>query len=436
MFTDKPWDGSRDRFTDSEWEWSCLVHDYENGVHSVPIREPDGTININAVREAYVSQDVSDQVKQELEHYLVDYYNQGKNFESPLYNSVAGSQCDTVNYEDEFIIERPVVLMKEGVFTGTDGRPRKKTYEVFKNSAHWLNGIPITRGHIPADEEVMPYSPRIGQVRAAKPRDDTRDVFGIARFFKPKLTPEEYADIKSGKKIDGSIGYRCGIEKMIDSAVFEGQTYIESEIGEYAFYHYAIVNEGACSSSDGCGVNQNQKGDIMVDGEGAAQTAVKDMQIKVELDDAKVSALLDSAKETEKQLNAAIDTLKASVAELTEKVGTTEKSLNEALETIKTISEEREQKLANEKAAKAAEVDAKALEGFKMHLNEAAREKAPEYFEEYKKVGEAWFVDNADKHMNAAPSGDIKGSQKVVIDNYNASVIEAQQALAAVGTRK
>ena len=70
-----------------------------------------------------------------------------------------------------------------------------------------------------------------------------------------------------------------------------------------------------------------------------------------------------------------------------------------------------------------------------MHLNEAAREKASEYFEEYKKVGESWFVDNPDKHMNAAPAGEPMGSQKVVIDNYNSALTEAQEALAKVGRK-
>ena len=437
-FTDKPWDPSRDRFTDNEWEWSCLVHTED--VYSLPIREPDGTININAVRDAYVNLPAGSPYRIDLERYLVAYYNQNNNFEYPYLNSAAGTQCDVINYEDEYIIERPVVLMKEGVFTGTDGMPRKKTFDVFKNSAHWLEGIPITRNHLPADEEVMPDSPRMGQVRAVKAREDSRDVFGIARFFKNKITPEEYTDIKSGKQLDGSICYRCGVEVYSEPQIFQDRAYVGSEIGEYVFYHYAIVSEGACSSADGCGINQNKRGFIMTEGtEGVgavAHTPIKDMVVKVELDDEKVEKILNAAQETEKKLNETITTLQASVTELTEKVAITEKALNEALTTVETLSKERTEKLENAAAQEAAKVEAKKLEGFKMHLNEAARENASEYFEEYKKVGESWFVDNPDKHMNAAPAGEPVGSQKVITDNYNAALTEAQQALAQVGMRK
>ena len=436
-FTDKPWDPSRDRFTDDEWSWSCLV--CEDGVCSLPIREPDGVININAVRDAYVHLPMDSPHKIDLERYLIAYHNQDHDYEHPYLNSAAGTQCDVINYEDEYIIERPVVLMKEGVFTGTDGMPRMKIFEVFKNSAHWLEGVPITRNHLPADEEVMPDSPRMGQVRSVKVREDSRDVFGIARFFKNKITPEEYTDIKSGKKLDGSICYRCGVEVYSEPKLFNGVPYVGSEIGEYVFYHYAIVREGACSSSDGCGINQNTKGVTMTDGkqEGAegTPTPVSNLSVKVELDDEKVEKILNAAQETEKKLNETIATLQASVTELTEKVTVTEKALNEALTTVETLNKERTQKLENAAAEEAAEIEAKKLEGFKMHLNEAAREKASEYFEEYKKVGESWFVDNPDKHMNAAPAGEPMGSQKVVIDNYNSALTEAQEALAKVGRK-
>ena len=152
----------------------------------------------------------------------------------------------------------------------------------------------------------------------------------------------------------------------------------------------------------------------MTDGkqEGAegTPTPVRNLSVKVELDDEKVEKILNAAQETEKKLNETIATLQASVTELTEKVTVTEKALNEALTTVETLNKERTQKLENAAAEEAAEIEAKKLEGFKMHLNEAAREKASEYFEEYKKVGESWFVDNPDKHMNAAPAGEPMGS--------------------------
>lgn len=56
-FSDKPWDGSEGRFTIEQWRRSTLIDTGEGdpdtkGRYKLPVREPDGTINRNAIRNA------------------------------------------------------------------------------------------------------------------------------------------------------------------------------------------------------------------------------------------------------------------------------------------------------------------------------------------------------------------------------------------------
>ncbi len=55
--TDRPWDGSASRFSPKEWAASCLLDRGVGGVndksrYALPVREPDGTLNVNAVHAA------------------------------------------------------------------------------------------------------------------------------------------------------------------------------------------------------------------------------------------------------------------------------------------------------------------------------------------------------------------------------------------------
>ena len=52
----KPWNGDASRYTIEEWRAACLIHldgDQElKGTHKLPVREPDGDINLNACHAA------------------------------------------------------------------------------------------------------------------------------------------------------------------------------------------------------------------------------------------------------------------------------------------------------------------------------------------------------------------------------------------------
>lgn len=50
--TSKPWNGSASRFTDQQYEASCIVKRGNKTDSKLPVKEPDGTINCNAVAAA------------------------------------------------------------------------------------------------------------------------------------------------------------------------------------------------------------------------------------------------------------------------------------------------------------------------------------------------------------------------------------------------
>lgn len=60
--TDRPWDGSASRFTDQQWAQACVLDMGDCSAagkqmtakmrHKLPIREPNGTVNVNALGAA------------------------------------------------------------------------------------------------------------------------------------------------------------------------------------------------------------------------------------------------------------------------------------------------------------------------------------------------------------------------------------------------
>jgi hypothetical protein len=77
-FTDKPWDGSQGRFSEDEWKASTLIHGDTKSECKLPIKEPDGTVNINAVRNALARLSQTEggdkpKIKAHLERLLEEY---------------------------------------------------------------------------------------------------------------------------------------------------------------------------------------------------------------------------------------------------------------------------------------------------------------------------------------------------------------------------
>ena len=90
-FVDKPWNGGASRFDDAQWDRSCLVDLNPEGKDirgnkKLPIREPDGTFNVSAIRNALAQLPKTDgnfdheKIKARLDS-LLSEFNASKNVE-------------------------------------------------------------------------------------------------------------------------------------------------------------------------------------------------------------------------------------------------------------------------------------------------------------------------------------------------------------------
>lgn len=172
-----------------------------------------------------------------------------------LNSALSGSK---VIYEDDNVIDVPVVPMREGVFTGSDGVPTLKKFEYFSKDAHWLEGQPIIKGHTAPTELVTYKHDRIGKLINVMTRPDKKDVVAVARYYKNKLSPDDLAKIKSGIPYDGSIAYTT--HTTFEDGEYDGKRYGAIEDGGYHFYHFADLGSerGACSHEEGCGFLLNE----------------------------------------------------------------------------------------------------------------------------------------------------------------------------------
>ena len=223
---------------------------------------------------------------------------------------------------DEYI-DAPTVIAKEGVFVGTNGVPTKKEYDALKASAPRFLGLPLTASHIQTDT-LRPADRWLGHVVAVEPRDDRRDLFGTARYFKDALTDSELEKIRNRDYPDGSIGYFTVTEKT--EGEFDGKVFSAVEKGPYVPVEYATFfdgTKGACSRSDGCGPFQNAAHDDPPKGDNMTED---------------ISALILRVDDLAKKLNEAAeknDRLEAEIGELKQKNEAQEaetKKLNEAFE--------------------------------------------------------------------------------------------------------
>lgn len=239
---------------------------------------------------------------------------------------------------DEYI-DAPTVIAKEGVFVGTNGVPTKKDYDALKASAPRFLGLPLTASHIQTDT-LRPTDRWLGHVVAVEPRDDRRDLFGTARYFKDALTDSELEKIRNRDYPDGSIGYFTVTEKT--EGEFDGKVFSAVEKGPYVPVEYATFfdgTKGACSRSDGCGPFQNAAHDDPPKGDNMTED---------------ISALILRVDDLAKKLNEAAeknDRLEAEIGELKQKNEAQEaetKKLNEAFEAKKTA--EAEAKVAADRA--------------------------------------------------------------------------------------
>lgn len=329
-----------------------------------------------------------------------------------------------VLYEDDEIIERATVITRSGTWMGTDGQPRRKTYDQLKDSAKWFEGVPLVLyAHSDPLGELGPGDRRVGHLRDVRPRDDREDLFAISRFFKEDLTNEEIEHVRTPESINGSPCYRCNHDNIPGVDNF-GRSFVDTESGPYYVYEYAVLFDqlGACSTADKCGlianaspkINDEKNGDAKIqpenfEGDGMVDstkepdkdpaTQVKPIEIKpTEVKPTEVKPVEKAAipaKPTEPLAD------KGLIELLMERIGKLESLIPGLTGDVKILNER----------AKDADKDKRQVRigEFAKTLNAAHQKDAEKLYDEAEKVGPTWIARNRDKLLAMSAPTTKKG---------------------------
>lgn len=314
--------------------------------------------------------------------------------------------------ETEDYIDTSVVIAKEGVFTGTDGQPRLKTFNALADSAQWMLGTPITNGHIPGHVEID--TRKIGQIIEVQARPDTKDVFGKARFFKSLLNEDELSKLKEGNPISGSIGYRTPIKS--ETGRFNDSEYVGIETGPYVLDEYAILlkDRAACTPEQGCGVFKNAAPKLDDNGFPISDNTLKLKDGTVKICPKKIKEVNNMTEELEKKLNSAyteIESLKAEVEKLknAEPPAVDFSPIQSEIDSLK-------EKFANAAKEQDAKRDAEQKAAFGKMLNAAAATELDALWGEVKSLSpieyESWKQTNAAKLLTEMEKKQATGKKQ------------------------
>jgi len=345
--------------------------------------------------------------------------------ESPVKAFNAAYQDGDIIETDEYF-DVPTVFAKEGVFTGTNGIPTLKKYEVLKANAPRFLGVPITDKHLQTDT-LRPDDRWLGHAISATPRDDKRDIFGISRYYKKDLKPEEVAKIQNKQFPDASPGYFT-ITKS-ETGDFDGIHYDAIEEGPYNVVEYANFfdgTKGACSQAMGCGPFQNQApDDVLVLTDGNVRKCPK------KLNEAnKMAEDIEAVKaDFTKQLNAANEIITgqaASITALTGKISELTTKLDGIANEHKILNEAFQKKATDEVTAR----DAANKGEFKKTLNAAAASEVDALWTQVKTLNpaeyEAWKITNSAKLLTEAERKDPKGKKQLNASGFDLAAEQAK----------
>lgn len=144
------------------------------------------------------------------------------------------------------------IATKEGVWKGV-----YRSASIVEANTRWLLGKPITIHH-PAGRASS--SEAVGQIVGAEYIPDIAASRVSCELWPSKIAPELMERIEKAARgeeiVDVSTGFIVIEEKQ--EGVWEGQEYhaVETSLD---YDHLAIVNEGACSAVDGCGLGYHSK---------------------------------------------------------------------------------------------------------------------------------------------------------------------------------
>lgn len=321
--------------------------------------------------------------------------------------------------EDDETITVEVFPIAEGVFTGTNGIPTLKKFDEFAPYVHWLDGVPITKGHLwPEEPEVTHATYKPGKLNNTGLDPDNRRARAEGRYFKNQITPERLTQIKSGTPHDGSIEYICGLKE--ESGEFNGKHYDRIEVGPYYFYNYAEVPRGACTVADGCGIQANAQGC------GPFQNARKKKENDFPESDDRL--VLEDGKVTKcpKQKNQKDDSMSEELLKpITEKLNAISEEIEKLknakppevdLTDIKTEIGDLREKFANAAKEQDAKKDADQKAAFGKMLNAASATEIDTLWPEVRSLSpmefESWKQTNAGKLLTEAEKKETKGKKQ------------------------
>ncbi len=177
--------------------------------------------------------------------------------------TTADYQIQTRTYQGKKYLVVPVVMMVEGVHSGSAG-PLLHTSEDLGRMAHTWNGHPVTIGHPQENGRyVSANSPAqlersVGQIFNAHMSD--RKLKAEAWLDEQKLlaiSPTALSYIRQGRQLEVSVGVFTEDEPI--AGEYNGEHYI-AVARNHRPDHLALLpgERGACSWQDGCGVRVNK----------------------------------------------------------------------------------------------------------------------------------------------------------------------------------
>ena len=180
------------------------------------------------------------------------------NFNKVLTNNYQ-IRTEQLNGSDHLVV--PVVMMVEGVHSGSRGAMLYTAEELSRAPTHW-NGVPVTINH--------PQNQQGGAISANSP-----DVFVIGRVYNAymdgdKLKAEAWVDVSLANKTGEDIVGYLTAQRPLDVSVGNYSEELEEE-GDFNGEHYIGIAQnirpdhlallpggvGACSWDDGCGIRTN-----------------------------------------------------------------------------------------------------------------------------------------------------------------------------------
>jgi len=232
--------------------------------------------------------------------------------------------------ETRNVLRVPIVLAKEMIYH-YDGYDAFRSKAELEATASYIKGVPVTRGH-PTAKVVTDRAEVLGWTIDAEFEDD--ELRAVLEITDKDLIE----DIKSGKLKDVSPGHFSRLDKTADGE-FEGKHYDVTQ-RDIFIDHIAIVEEGRCSTEDGCGIQL----DAEVEDKRKNMEGDEEEIMESKITEKKVDAAIAVAERIEKKVDEEKAVLKE-ITELKEVPSVVVAKVKKAIGIVEKIEEEAKEKL-------------------------------------------------------------------------------------------